>query len=378
MHQRDVDHRAFINDQQIALERAFLVALEAERLRVDFQHAVDGLCLHARRFFHPFGSPPGRGAQQQRDRLRRQDLQDRVDDGGLADAGAAGDHHDLGAKRKTNGLGLARGEGQTGFLFDPGERLVGINLWPGTLARDQMAEPVGDTFLCVIEPTQEDAGGIRHRVGNHGALGQFQVDCRLDQIVGNLEQFGGLRDQLRKRQAAVTVAHRFGQGIGNPGAHTDHGGLFDPEFLGDQIRRSEPDAANVPREAVGVLAHHLHGVDAVGLEDAHGPRGSDPMAVQKHHDLADDFLIGPGGRDLVSAFRSDALDFPQSGGLGLDQIEHVLAEHLDHPFGVHRSDTPDHAGAEVFLDAIQRRGRGGLQEPCAELQAVGVVIGPVA
>ena len=30
VHQGDVDHRAFIDDQQIAVERALLVSLEAE------------------------------------------------------------------------------------------------------------------------------------------------------------------------------------------------------------------------------------------------------------------------------------------------------------------------------------------------------------
>ena len=60
-----------------------------------------------------------------------------------------------------------------------------------------------------------------------------------------------------------------------------------------------------------------------------------------------------GGRDLVSAFRPNAIDFPQARRLGLDQVKYVLAEHLDHPLGVDRPDAPDHAGAQVFLDAIK-------------------------
>ena len=38
------------------------------------------------------------------------------------------------------------------------------------------------------------------------------------------------------------------------------------------------------------------------------------MAVQKDHDLADDFLIGPGRGDLVGALRADAFDLSQSLG----------------------------------------------------------------
>ena len=49
----------------------------------------------------------------------------------------------------------------------------------------------------------------------------------------------------------MAVAHRFGQRIGNAGPHADHGGLFDAELLGNQVRRPKPDAANVTRQPVG-------------------------------------------------------------------------------------------------------------------------------
>jgi len=46
LHQQDVNHRAFVDDQQIAFERIVLGSLEAEGLGVEFQQAVDGLRLH--------------------------------------------------------------------------------------------------------------------------------------------------------------------------------------------------------------------------------------------------------------------------------------------------------------------------------------------
>ena len=107
------------------------------------------------------------------------------------------------------------------------------------------------------------------------------------------------------------------------------------------------------RQAVGVFAHDLDRVRAIGLEDAHRPGRPDSMLVQKHHDLPDHFLVGPGRGDLVGALRSDALDLPQPLRLGLDDIEYVLAECLDHSLGVDRTDSADHAGAEIFLDPVQ-------------------------
>jgi len=47
-------------------------------------------------------------------------------------------------------------------------------------------------------------------------------------------------------------------------------------------------------------------------------------------------------------------------------------------FGVGRADAADHAGTEVALDAVERRGRGRLEEVGPELQPVRVVIGPGA
>jgi hypothetical protein len=47
LHERDIDHGGLIDDQQIALERRLLVALEAEGFRVELEQPVDGLGLHA-------------------------------------------------------------------------------------------------------------------------------------------------------------------------------------------------------------------------------------------------------------------------------------------------------------------------------------------
>jgi len=43
LHQQDVDHRCFVHDQQIAIERIVRVALETASPGVDLQEPVDGL-----------------------------------------------------------------------------------------------------------------------------------------------------------------------------------------------------------------------------------------------------------------------------------------------------------------------------------------------
>ncbi len=47
LHQQDVDHRGFVDHEEVAGEGVLLVALEAAVLRVRLEQAVDGLGLDA-------------------------------------------------------------------------------------------------------------------------------------------------------------------------------------------------------------------------------------------------------------------------------------------------------------------------------------------
>ena len=175
----------------------------------------------------------------------------------------------------------------------------------------------------------------------------------------------------------MAVVHRFGQCIRDSGPHSDHGRLIDAKLHGDGVGRLEADAADVAGQTVRVLRHDLHGVGAVGLVDAHRSRRPDPVAVQKHHDLADDLLLGPGGCDAICPHRSDAVHFPQAVRLRLDDVEHLLPESSQQLLGVDRPDAPDHARGKVLLDAVERGRGGGLEEPGLELLTVSAVIRPV-
>ena len=69
---------------------------------------------------------------------------------------------------------------------------------------------------------------------------------------------------------------------------------------------------------------------------------------------------------------------PQLLGARLDDLEGSLAESADDPFGEHGADAAHHAGAEIFLDALRRRRRRGLQKIGLELKAVGAIGDPDA
>ena len=112
------------------------------------------------------------------------------------------------------------------------------------------------------------------------------------------------------------------------------------------------DAANIPGKLIGVLGHDLHGVRAVGLEDAYRPGGSNTIAVQEDHDLPNNLLLGPGVRDSLGPNRADPRDLAKPVRLGLDDVEDLLAERLHHFLGVDRPDATDHPRAQIFLDPV--------------------------
>ena len=301
---------------------------------------------------------PGRRAQQDIDALGGQDAQDRVDDRRLADARSAGDDGDLRGERRAYRIGLAGRQGETGLPFHPGQGLARVDVGPWEFAgRDSQKTP-GDRAFGPVQAAEEYAGDLHHRVGNHRAFGQLQVQRGVDQLAGNLQEFGRERFQLFVRQAAMTFVHRFRQRIADARADPDHGRLRDAELHRDGVRRHEADAADVAREAIRVLRHHLHGIGAVGPEYPHRPRRADAVAVQEHHDLADHLLLGPGISDPLRPHFPDAGHLAQPFRLGLDHVENLLAERPDQLAGIDRADAPDDARAQILLDALDR-GRSG-------------------
>ena len=141
----------------------------------------------------------------------------------------------------------------------------------------------------------------------------------------------------------MPLVHGLGQRVADPGTDPDQCGLLDPDLGRDLIRSPEPDPADIPRQAVRILADHPHCIVAIGLVDPHRPRGTDAIGMQEQHDLPDHLLLRPAGDDPGRALGADTGHLLQPLGLLLDEIEHRLAEAPHQPLGVDRPDAADHA-----------------------------------
>ena len=69
-------------------------------------------------------------AERDHERLGAQNLQQRIDQCGFADAGATGDCENFGGQSDADSLSLAAGERQLCSPLDPRDRLIGINRGP--------------------------------------------------------------------------------------------------------------------------------------------------------------------------------------------------------------------------------------------------------
>ena len=111
-------------------------------------------------------------------------------------------------------------------------------------------------------------------------------------------------------------------------------------------------ADQIAGKPVRVFRHHLHRIGTIGFEDADGARGADAVAVQEDHDLANNFLLGPGGYDPLGAHRSNAVDLSEAIRLGFDHVEDLLAESAHELLGVDRANATDHSRGKIFFDAL--------------------------
>ena len=196
MHQQHVHHRGLVDDEQVAFERIVGIAPEPTALGVDLEQAMDGLSLEPRGFVHALGRTTSGGAQQELDVFRGEDLQNGVDDGGLAHPRPAGNHQDRGRERQSDGILLAVGECQAGALLNPRHRLVRIDRGPRKFALRQSQNSVGNGPLGVMETGKEDSVGLAQTVSHHRAVGQFEIEGCADQALGHLKQLFGQRHQF--------------------------------------------------------------------------------------------------------------------------------------------------------------------------------------
>ena len=144
-----------------------------------------------------------------------------------------------------------------------------------------------------------------------------------------------------------------------------HGGLGalrgiarDAELEREVVCGAEADAPNIRAKAIRIRANERDGVLAVGLVDAHGPRGPDAVRHQECHNLAGAGGFAPTVADHLDSLRADPFHLAEVRRRTVDHFEGFLAEHGHDFLCIARADSFNEAGAEVLGDAggsVRRR-----------------------
>ena len=355
-HQRDVDHGKFVDHHEVRIERVALPALESAG-RQYFKQPVDGLGRTPRRFTHPLGRASGRRAEEEPHPLGRENLQQAVEQGGLAHARTSGDHDYARAKHLPQRVHLARRKRLAGFLLHPAERFFEFDLRILRRLGGQSSHRLGNRLLRRAQGRQE----------NHGVAGDFldgQMPVRHLPVEGtnhdafiNAKQLPGRREQCRPRQRGVPFSRGLGQHVLQPAPGPQDGIMTESEFCADRVRRFKSDARDIPRQQVRIGPYAHDGFLPVELKDPERTTRADPVAVQENHNVPHDPLLGPSRLDLLPPPRSDSLHIFQARRGIFDDLENFLPEFRHHLFRVNRSDPADQSAAEIFFNALEG-GRG--------------------
>ena len=161
-------------------------------MRIELQQPVDGLGRQTRRLRHPFGGPAGRGRKNDSQLLGPHDLDDGVDDRGLAHARAAGDDHDLGLAGHPNRFPLLEGKSQADFLLDPLDGLLHVDPRAGMATLGQFDQTGGQPLFSKVQGRQIDQGCALVRLLDYPLLLEDLVEGRFNDRGGYLQDLGWL------------------------------------------------------------------------------------------------------------------------------------------------------------------------------------------
>src|SRR5262249_30496196 len=154
---------------------------------------------------HALRSAAGWRTQQKAGAFRREDAQDRIDDGGLTNARSASHDEHLGCECEPDCRSLAFGKRKTDMLLDPRQGLVRIDPGPWQFAICHLRQPLGDGAFRPMQTSKKYAGRFANPVSDDRTLLQLAAERSSDQLLRHFEQLLGQRYQLVRRQTTMAV-----------------------------------------------------------------------------------------------------------------------------------------------------------------------------
>ena len=326
IHEHGVHHGGLVHHQKSAGERIVLVAVEAVLRRTVFQQTMYGLGLQPARLGHSLGGAARWRGKEHACLGLQKNLDDGVQDGGLARAGTAGEHHDLGGCRGIHGLLLLFCQRHGHGVYDLSHELLRLGNAHGLRRVQEPLHVEGYFGLVNIVARKVHALVISKILDDH-ALFPLQIDHGLvGHVRGNGKPGHGLFHKKIARVVNVPVLGEAHEQVEHARLGAQRARLVEAELAGKRIRGGEAYAVYVHGEAVGILAHHGKGLRAVLAIDAHRHVGGHAVGLKKDHELAYALMLRPGSLHGLKALLAESRQLQHAVRIVIHDVERVRAE----------------------------------------------------
>ena len=360
-----VQHRGFVDDDEVRRERVLGVRSKSTSRWIELQQPMNRRGLHARGLRHALRCAAGGCAEGHADALGAKDVTQRLEDGCLTRAGAASEDGDLVLQGHEHAGRLRRREGEAGAGLGPFDGLIGDDGWQARRRGEEALDGGGDGLLGILLWAElDEADAARGEHANRLFFHQL-AEAIMDNRLVDLEELGGFLEQAFVGEGAVALAFEFFERVEYAGVDALRAGGGQSEITGDLIGCLEADAFDFTTHAIGFVGEHLLGVLAVGFDDADAKGVGHAVRLEEDHDFAQGFLVIPGGLDGLRPSGADAIDFAEAARLVGDDVESADAELRDDLVGIGLADALDEAAAEVFADAVDGRRQARAEGPHA-------------
>ena len=318
---------------------------------------MDRRGLDARCFRHALRRTARGGAEGHAYALGAKDVAQRLEDGCLAGAGAAGEDGDLVLQRHEHAGRLRGREGEAGASLGPFHGLIGDDGRQARRRGEEALDGGGDGFLGILLRAElHEADAARGKHADSLFFHQLAEAVMDDRFI-DLEEFGGFLQQAFVGEGAVAFAFEFLQRVQDAGVDALRASGRQAEVTGDLIGGLETNAFDFAAHTIRFVGEYLLRVLAIGFDDTNAERVGHAVGLQEDHDFAQGLLVVPGGLDGLRSSRSDTIDFAEAARLVGDDIESADAELRDDLVGIGLADALDESATEVFADAVNGRGQ---------------------
>jgi hypothetical protein len=372
-HEREVDHRGLVDDEDVEVERLGERPREAGSGRLDAEQAVQGRGLGAGGLREAARGASGGCGERDAAALADEHVEQQPHDRGLADARPAGDDREPRAEGQLEGAPLIGREREPAALLGVHDRGRRRERDERRGRVEQRAHARGQRALG-----REQLGPVDEAVVEHAPLLDAGRQHLAHRQLVDLEEGRGLLDEQLRRQPDVALLGRASEQVGQArGDALRRVGLV-PEPACEQVGRAEADAPDLLGEPPGVVAHDLDRALAVGAPDALRESRPQPVLLEEDERRRRRALLLQLGEDEPGLAAPQPGHGVEQARVALEALEHVGAERVDDALGGLGADALDAPAAEEADQAAPTRGRPQLAALDLDLPPVGRMARPAA